>query len=115
MGFALESFDPIGRWRDHYPKVDKKARQATPIDPTASLMNGREIKDLLEFKALLLEREPLVVRCLTEKMLTYASGRLLEASDRGEVNRIVAELKQNGNRLRELVHLVVESDVFLNR
>ncbi len=115
MGFALESFDPIGRWRDHYPKVDKKARQATPIDPTASLMDGREIKDLLEFKALLLEREPLVVRCLTEKMLTYASGRLLEASDRGEVNRIVAELKQNGNRLRELVHLVVESDVFLNR
>ena len=115
MGFALESFDPIGRWRDHYPKVDKKAKQVAPIDPSAILANGREIKDLIEFKAMLLEREPQVVHCLTEKMLTYATGRLLEAGDRGEVDRIISEMKPNGNRLRDLVHLVVQSELFLNK
>jgi len=115
MGFALESFDPIGRWRDHYPKADKKAKQAAPIDTSAILSNGREVKDLVEFKAMLLEREPQVVHCLTEKMLTYASGRLLEAGDRGEVDRIVSELKESGNHLRDLVHLVVQSELFLNK
>lgn len=114
MGFALESFDPIGRWRNHYPKIDKKAKQGQSIDTTAILANGREVKDLAEFKTMLLERESQVVHCLTQKMLTYATGRLLEVGDRGEVNRIAAELQKDGNRLRDLVHLVVQSDLFLN-
>jgi hypothetical protein len=79
------------------------------------MADGREVKDMVEFKAILMEREPQVVRCLTEKMLTYATGRLLEAGDRGEVDRIGAELKKSGNRLRDLVQLVVQSDIFLNR
>ena len=115
MGYALESFDPIGRWRDNYPKVDKKAKQAPPIDTLAVLANGREIKDLVEFKAMLMERESQVAHCLTEKMLTYATGRLLEAGDRGEIDQITAELKKDGNRLRDLVHLVVQSKIFLNK
>ena len=115
MGYALESFDPIGRWRDHYPKVDKKAKQAPPIDTTAVLANGREIKDLAGFKAMLLERESQVAHCLTEKMLTYATGRLLEIGDRGEIDRITAELAKGGNRLRDLVHLIVQSRIFLNK
>ena len=115
MGFALESFDPIGRWREHYPKVDKRSKQGPPIDTAAVLANGREVKDLTEFKAMLLERESQVAHCLTEKMLTYATGRMLEASDRGEVDRILVELKKDGSRLRDLIHLVVQSEVFLSK
>ena len=115
MGYALESFDPIGRWRDNYPKVDKKAKKAPPIDTAAVLSNGREVKDLAEFKAMLLDRESQVAHCLTEKMLTYATGRLLEVGDRGEIDRITGELKKDGNRLRDLVHLVVQSKIFLNK
>lgn len=115
MGFALESFDPIGRIRDAYPKIDKKARTAPPIDTTAVLANGQEIKNVDEFKAMLLDREQQIAHSLTEKMLTYASGRLLETTDRGEVNRITSELSKNGYRLRDLVHLVVSSDIFLNK
>jgi hypothetical protein len=48
-------------------------------------------------------------------MLTYATGRLLEAGDRGETNRITSELEKDGNRLRDLVHLVVQSKIFLNK
>ena len=53
--------------------------------------------------------------CLTEKLLTYATGRKIEASDRGEVNRITAELAHSGNRLRDLIHQVVQSELFLNK
>jgi hypothetical protein len=115
MGYALESFDPIGRWRDNYPKVDKKAKQAPPIDTVAALANGREIKNLAEFKTMLMERESQVAHCLTKKMLTYATGRLLEAGDRGEIDQITAKLKKDGNRLRDLVHLIVQSKIFLNK
>ena len=115
MGFALESFDPIGRWREHYPKADKNTKQVMPVEVSSVLANGRPIKDLVEYKSMLLERESQVVHCLAEKMLTYATGRLLEAGDRGEVDRIVGELKGGGNRLRDLVHLVVRSDLFLRK
>jgi hypothetical protein len=48
-------------------------------------------------------------------MLTYATGRLLEAGDRGEIDQITSKLKKDGNRLRDLVHLVVQSQIFLSK
>ncbi|MFP6611898.1 MAG: DUF1585 domain-containing protein, partial [Pirellulales bacterium] len=60
-------------------------------------------------------RQKDVTRCLCEKLLTYGSGRLLEPTDRGEVDRILAELDQQGNRLRDLIQLVVRSEVFLTK
>jgi hypothetical protein len=58
-------------------------------------------------------RKPLIVRNLTGKVLAYATGRKLEATDRGEVDRIVSQLTKKENRLRDLVHLVVQSNIFL--
>jgi hypothetical protein len=107
MGFAFENFDVVGRWRDRY----KRAKG--PIDTSATLSNGTEISDIVEFKRMLMERKELVVRCLAQKMLVYATGRKLEAVDRGEVDRITAELARRDNRLRELVRLVVKSEIFL--
>ena len=109
MGFAFENFDVVGRWRDKY----KRARD--PIDTSATLSNGREIADIIEFKKMLFERKDLVTRCLTTKMLTYATGRKLEATDRGEIEKILEKLNQNDNRLRDLVNLVVQSSIFLNK
>lgn len=109
MGFAFENFDVVGRWRDKY----KRAKDL--IDTSATMANGQTIADIVEFKQMLKRRQPLVVRCLAEKMLTYATGRRLEITDRGEVDRIVNELKQGGDRLRDLVHLVVKSKIFLNK
>ena len=64
---------------------------------------------------MLKDRKHLVVSCLTKKMLTYATGRHLEAVDRGEVDRIVAELGKKDNRLRDLIHLVAQSESFLSK
>ena len=111
-GFAMENFDPIGRWRDQYPKPDKNAKQGMAIDTTATLPDGTEIANLTELKSRLLDRETEVVRCLVEKMATYATGRLIEVGDREEIDHIVSELDARGNGLRDLVHLIVESDLF---
>ena len=99
----------MGRWRDHYKSSRAK------VDPSAVLSNGEEINDILALKDLLMEKKELVVRSLTEKMLTYATGRKLEVLDRGEVDRIVKELSTKENRLKELVHLVATSKLFLNK
>ncbi len=109
MGFAFENFDVVGRWRDRYRGINE------PIDTKSTTTNGRKIADIIEFKKMLKEREPQIVRCLTEKMLTYGTGRRLEATDRGKINRILEELDKKENRLRDLVHLVVKSDLFLNK
>lgn len=109
MGFAFENFDVVGRWRDRYRGINE------PIDTKSTTTNGREIADIVEFKDMLKERESQIVQCLTEKMLTYGTGRRLEATDRGKINRIIEELGQKENRLRSLVHLVVKSDLFLNK
>jgi hypothetical protein len=109
LGFPFENFDVVGRWRDQY----KASR--TKVNPSAVLSNGEEINDILALKDLLMEKKQLVVRCLTEKMLIYATGRKLEVLDRGEVDRIVEELNENDNRLRKLVHLVATCELFLTK
>ena len=109
LGFPFENFDVVGRWRDHYKSSRAK------VDPSGVLSNGEEINDIIGLKKLLMEKKELVVRSLTEKMLTYATGRKLEVLDRGEVDRIVAELSENENRLRKLVHLVATSELFLTK
>ena len=103
MGIALETFDPIGRLRERYPKVDNGSREGPVIETSAVLASGREIKNVLEFKAMLVEQEKQFTKCLTEKLLTYATGRHLEPSDRGEVDRIIKSLEKDGNRLRHLI------------
>ena len=109
LGFALENFDPIGRWRERYPKG------GAMIDPSTKMSTGREVADIVEFKAMLLERKQQVARCLAEKMLAYSSGRTLEPADRGEVDKIVVELEKRGNGLRDLIKLIVKSQVFLTK
>lgn len=107
LGFPFENFDPIGRWRDRY--------RSGVIDPKTTMADGREVDNIVAFKQLLLTREDDITRCLTEKLLSYASGRILEPLDRGEVDRIVSELKEQSGGLRDLLKLVVTSRVFLNK
>jgi hypothetical protein len=109
MGYPFENFDVVGRWRDTY-RGDKK-----PIDTATTMSNGQEIADIVEFKKMLMSRKLQVTRCLAEKLLTYASGRELEPADRGAVDAVVARLESRNGGLRDLVKLVVQSDVFLHK
>ena len=115
IGFPLENYDPIGRWRDHYPKVNRNDRQAPVVETTTTLSNGKKLNDIVELKALLLKRESQVIRCLAKKLMSYGTGRLMEAGDRGEINKIVNTLETKGNGLRDLVHLITTSALFHNK
>jgi hypothetical protein len=109
-GFALENFDPIGGWRDRYPRPDGEGPR---VDASDTLPGGEKFTDIVSFKNVLLAgHRDQFARCLTEKLLTYAMGRTLEPADDAYVDQIVAALKKRDGGLRDLVGLVAESEPF---
>ena len=110
-GFALENFDPIGGWRDRYPRPGRS--QGPLVDASATMLSGESFLNVEEFKQVLLAgRQEEFARCLTEKLMTYATGRTLEADDEGEVDRIARSAAKYGIGLKDLVLAVVESKLF---
>ncbi len=110
LGFAMESFDPIGRHRKFYRKDTGEVTKE--VDTSGELPTGQSYQDLDDLKKLLLEQKHLFAKCLTEKLLTYALGRELTFGDRATVREIREELENRGNGLRDLVELVVTSEAF---
>ncbi len=109
-GFALENFNPIGGWRDRYPKPN---REGPLVDASGELPGGEEFGSVVDFKKLLLaDHRTEFARCLTEKLLGYSTGRRVEESDAEEVTRIVATSEQGEGGLRDLVLAIVESEAF---
>jgi hypothetical protein len=95
LGFALENFDPIGRWRD---KIDGK-----PVDASGTLPGGEFVQGPEALKDALLRRQDLFLRHLTEKMLAYALGRGLEYYDAPVVKDITDQLRRDNARAETLV------------
>jgi hypothetical protein len=104
LGFALENYDFIGRWRDQ--------DAGKPIDNRGELPDGSIVAGPQSLKAALLDRKDLFARNLTVKMLGYALGRGLTLQDSCTVDRIVAELRENDYRAQKLIELVVLSVPF---
>ncbi|MBM82796.1 MAG: hypothetical protein CMJ78_19720 [Planctomycetaceae bacterium] len=111
LGFAFENFDELGLWRTHY----RGSGRNLPIDSSATFSNGPTVKNIDDLKQHLLKSEQLITRNLTTKLLSYASGRAMEPLDRGEVDAIVDKLKKKSGGMRDLIKLVVLSDVFLTK
>ena len=105
FGFALENFDAIGRWRNEYGKN-------MPIDASGELPNGDAFSTVPEFGKHIIKREGQFTRSLTEKLLTYATGRELVPSDRPAIDAILREMRQDNKGLRDLIEAVVLSEVF---
>jgi hypothetical protein len=108
LGFALESFDAIGRWRETYEAGQE-------IDPAGRMPDGTAFDDVRGMKRALLADLPLFTRNLAERLAAYAAGRTLGPADLPEVERIVAQASQPGAGLRDLVLAVVESRIFRRR
>ncbi|MCX6934306.1 MAG: DUF1588 domain-containing protein, partial [Verrucomicrobia bacterium] len=106
-GFALEHFDAIGRWRGHY-MADKVA---LPVDASGRF-GATTFKDVSGLKTELLNRREQFARCLVEKLLLHALGRELDVADRPHIRKIVETAARNGYRLRDLVILCVENELF---
>ena len=114
-GFALETFDPIGRWRTAYPKPKGK-ETAAKVDASGKLPSGETYTDFASFKQVLQSsRQDLFTRSLVEKLLTYATGRYMEPTDRFEIDKIVDRVQAGDNGLRTVVVEVLTSEIFRSR
>jgi hypothetical protein len=116
-GFALENFDPVGRWREHYPvyqgKGDSVVREdGLPVDAAGTLEDGTELSDVTDLKRYLVENIDIFGHCLAEKLLVYATGRNLGFGDRKEVERVVKEVRERGNGFQDLIIALVLSESF---
>lgn len=119
LGYALERFDPIGRWRNHYakPKGKGKGKPTTPkVDPSGQLPSGETYHDFADFKTLLgTTRGKHFIRNLIEKLMVYTTGRPTERSDRFAIEEIREHVQANGNGLRTMLTQVLLSDHFRRR
>jgi hypothetical protein len=107
LGFALENFDPVGGWRTSYGK--------TPIDTAGELPSGEKFSDVAGLKKVLVKRQDIFARMLTDRLLTYACGRRIGALEDPIVEKIVAEQPKRPHGLRSLIEAVVTSELFLSR
>jgi mono/diheme cytochrome c family protein len=107
-GFALENFDAIGRWR----LVDDSTN---PIDASGALPDGTKFDGVGGLREALTRRPERFVNTVTEKMLTYALGRGLEAYDMPAARRIVKDAARDNYRMQTVVMGIVNSYPFLNR
>lgn len=115
LGYALETFDPIGRWRDKYPKAKGKGT-AAKVDATGKFPSGEEFTNFGDFKQKLLEsRREQFTRSLIEKLLAYSTGRHMERADQFEIDDILVRVQADNNGLRTMVTEVLTSNLFRSR
>jgi hypothetical protein len=104
IGFALENFDAIGRWRT---KDD-----GSIIDPSGTLFNGAKVDGIVALRNAITSRPETFVGVMTEKMLTYALGRGVEYYDMPSVRKVVKDASAQNFRFSSLVLGVVNSTPF---
>lgn len=129
-GFALESFDVIGGWREFYRLSDHKlAKGHVPVpnypehqvwrgldvEIGGTTPQGREFKNIDDYKVLLLEDKEQLARNLARQLLVFATGADVQFADREVVQSIAARTRERNYGLRSLVHEVVQSPAFLNK
>ena len=138
-GFALESYDVIGGWRDFYrategtkapdftkifrsyltPEEEFKNhvnfRDGQPVDASGELLDGRKFAALREYQALLNSETPVVSRNLANQLIVYATRAPVSFADRPAVEEILKRAGGTNPNLNELLHQVIQSPLFLNK
>ena len=108
IGFGLESFDAIGRWRG----VDDVGGK---IDSAGQLSTGETFSNPAELKTILALRKDAIARNLTERFMAYAIGRPLEGYDEVVIDQLMTTLTEDGYRMRTMIKEVLSSYLFTHR
>jgi len=128
-GFALESFDVMGGWRDRYRSVGVGEpvkgighdglryhfSLGPEVDPSGELPGGQTFRDVRELKRGLLRDEAQLARNLARQLTIFATGAPVRFSDRRAVEKMVNTTRRGGYGVKSLVHAVVQSELFLNK
>lgn len=127
-GFALENFNPIGAWRANFRSLGQGEkvseivhgrkvlfRIGPEVDATGEMRDGRKFSGIQDFQNLLAEEEEILTKSFVTKLLTFATGREMGFSDRHEIDGIVQTAIKANHGMRDLVHSVVQSDIFRHK
>jgi len=109
LGFALENFNTVGQFQE----IDRETLSV--IDASGVLPDGTQIKRPEDLKTALVDRSELFVQSLTEHLMTFALGRVVDYQDMPTVRRIVRDVAKEGNRFESIVYNIVSSDAFRMR
>lgn len=107
IGFGMENFDAIGRWRT--------AQNNLPIDATGIMPNGTKITSPADVKAVLMRDRELFAKTFVAKMLSYALGRELTPYDRPVIANLTREVMESDGKIHSAVVAIAKSYPFLNR
>jgi hypothetical protein len=107
IGFSLENFDLIGTWRS--------TEGGAKIDASGQLVDGTKLDGPASLRKALLDRSDVFVQTMTEKLLTYGTGRALKYYDMPVVRSITRDAAKNDNRFSSLILGIVKSDPFQKR
>ena len=128
-GFALETYDPIGNYREFYRATERRKEYPQPLLPTNGrgayrgldveqggvTPEGKTFKNIDDYKKLLLQDKDQLARNLAHKLIVYSTGAEIQFADREVVEDIIAKVRAKNYGFRTLVHEVVQSRVFLNK
>ncbi len=128
-GFALESFDVMGAWRERYRTVGGGEPVkgighnglfyhfglGPNVDPSGEMPDGRAFADVRQLKRCLVNEEEQLARNLARQLTIFATGAPISFSDRAAIERLVQRNRAHGFGVRSLIHELVQSDLFLNK
>ncbi len=115
-GFALENFDPAGRWRDRYVSVEgRRTRPGPAVDPSFELPSGEAFGSLQEFQTLICQDPQKLATNVAEKLITYGTGAPITFADREDVAHIAKRTAEDGFGLRSLIEEVALSPLFRSK
>ncbi len=130
-GFAMESFDVIGGFRDRYrslhekgdpaprgsidPKIPISFKLGPKVDASGQFADERKFGGIADFKTMLAADKHQLLHNLAQQLVIYATGRDIAFSDRAELNNIVARTEKQGGGIRTLLHEIVLSPLFQTR
>lgn len=114
-GIALENFNVVGKWRTKQDGERSWWPDDAMIDASGSFPNGHRFDSIEQFREGLVSQSDRFLRGIAEKMVTYAFGRGVEATDRGMIDGLVSEMKANNHTFRSLINGVVSSREFVEK
>lgn len=115
-GFALENFDPAGKWRDRYVQLVRgRTDRGAKIDASYELLDGRKFENVDEFRELITKDSRPLARNVAEKLLVFGTGAPISFADRQSVDDIVEVAERDDYGFRSILHAVVASHVFLSK
>ena len=127
VGVPLENFDIFGRWRTRYRGLEKgqpitgidraghdfSYALTSTVDPRGKLLDGREFRNIIELKTILAANDRQLARNLLHQFTVYSTGTPVRFSDRVEIEEMLDACAADGYRVRDLIHSLVQSRIFL--